>query len=101
MRFNKELFKELLVAIEYRLNFSLEGIKEPQCFDIECNINISEVFDTLNKTSSRYKLDEYKYCLAILENFDYIVISHGIINEITPKGLKFMLSTLYGLECKY
>lgn len=101
MRFNKELFKELLVAIEYRLNFSLEGIKEPQCFDIECNINISEVFDTLNKTSARYKLDEYKYCLAILYQFDYIHMLNGVIDRITPEGFKFMLYTLYGLECKY
>lgn len=98
--FNTELFRELLNTIEYNIKFSVDGITEPQSFDLKCKMNINDIFILLNKTSNRYKLDELKYCLSILREFDYIHITEGSIDGITRNGLKFIISTLHGIECK-
>ena len=101
MSFNNTLFRELLTLIETRTTFTVSGVKEPQCFDFKCCIDIEELFSTMNKTSERYKMEEFKYCIALLRQFDYIKISNGSIIGFTQNGYKFLLSTLHNIECKY
>lgn len=98
---NNELFRELLSTIEYNIKFSLDDTDKPQSFDLKCNISVNEIFTLFNKTSNRYKLDELKYCVSILREFDYIHVTEGVIDGITRNGLKFILFTLHGIEFKY
>lgn len=90
-----------MVTIEYRLKFVVDGVKESQSFDFKCYIDINEIYNKLNESGNNYKLDELKYCPALLRQFDYIEISNGTISRITPNGYKFLISQLYGIECKY
>lgn len=101
MTFNSTLFKELLTLIETRVKFTRDGLIEAQCLDFECNIDAEELLKSMNKTNERYKMDEFKYCLAVLKHLDYIKISSGSINGITPSGLKFIMSQLHGIEFKF
>lgn len=95
MQFNNTLFRELLTLIETRTTFTVNGLKEAQCFDFKCCIDIEELFATMNQTSERYKMEEFKYCIALLRQFDYIKTSNGSICGFTPNGYKFLLSTLH------
>ena len=97
MKFNKDILKELLAAIEQKITFSESGINRPGSFSLACHINIEELFKSINNSS----IDELKYHLAILYCLDYIHISDGIIDQIAPNGFRFLLYTLYGVECKY
>lgn len=99
--FNNDLFRQLLTTIEYNIKFSVDGTTEPQSFDLSCNININDIFVLFNKNIERYKLEELKYCVSILREFDYIHTTEGVIDGITRNGLKFILLTLHGIECKY
>lgn len=99
--FNTDLFRELLNTIEYNIKFSVDGITEPQSFDLRCKLDINDIFSLFNKNGERYKLDDLKYCVSILREFDYIHITEGTIDGITRNGLKFIISTLHGIECKF
>lgn len=101
MQFNNTLFRELLTLIETKTEFFKSGIEEPQCFDFRCYIDIDELFTTMNQSTQRYKIEEFKYCLALLRKFDYIITSNGSIDCITPSGFKFIMSQLHNIECKY
>lgn len=94
MNFKLELLKQLLTSIESKLTFSVEGVKEPQSFDIKCYIDIEELIQKYSKISSE---DEVKYCLALLKQFGYINISNGFISNVTPEGLKFMAKVLHDM----
>jgi len=100
MGLKENLFRELLAAIEDRLEFISNGLKEPQSFDFKCSIDIQEVYNKLN-SNNQYQLDDIKYCIALLKKFDYVDVSNGFINRITPNGYKFILSQLHGINCNY
>lgn len=100
MQFKMELFKEVLVAIEYRLKFARDGVDKSESFDLSCNIEVSELVDLLTNTK-RYTVDELKYCFSLLSNLEYIIISNGKITKVMPKGFKLILNVLHGLNCQY
>ena len=100
MQFKMELFKEILVAIEYRLKFAMDGVDKSGAFDLSCNIEVIELVDLLTSTK-RYTVDELKYCLSLLSNLEYITICNGKITKVMPKGFKLILSVLHGLNCQY
>ena len=62
---------------------------------------MDELFKSMNRTSERCNIEEFKYCLALLRQFGYIETSNGSIDRITPSGFKFILSQLHNIECKY
>lgn len=101
MKFNSTLFKELLTLIETRLKFANDELTEEQCLDFKCNIDLEEIFKTINQPKERCKMEEFKYCIALLRQFEYVKISNGSINGITPAGFKFIMSQIHSNECKF
>lgn len=63
MKFNTTLFKELLAAIEYRLNFDSDGLDQSGSFCFKCSIDVSEIFNNMNQPNKRYDLTDMKYFL--------------------------------------
>ena len=97
MNFTSETFKQILQAIEYRLKFSVQDYNQPQGFDIVCSIGVEEIFNAVDPN----KTEEIRYCLAILRQIEYINISSGVINRITPNGYKCICEVLHGINFKY
>lgn len=101
MQFNTDLFKQILNSIEYRLKFVVDGVNEAQSFDINCSIAVDDIIASVNTNGSKYKVEDIKYCLAVLRQMDYIDIAHGTIKTIKPSGYKFLLYMLHGIDCRY
>lgn len=97
MQFTADTFKQILQTIESKLKFSVEDINAPQGFDLICSITVEDVINTI----SIKQTEEIRYCLAVLEQIDYINISSGVINSITPQGYKCICEVLHGVNFKY
>ena len=100
MQFKMDLFRQLLTAIEYRIKFVADGVDKSEAFDMCCDIEVNELVELLT-TSKNYNVDELKYCLSLLSNLEYIIVSNGKITKVLPKGFKLILSVLHGLNCQY
>lgn len=97
MQFTADTLKQVLQTIESKLKFSVEDINAPQGFDIICSISAEDIINTI----STKQAEEIRYCLAVLERIDYINISSGVINGITPRGYKCICEVLHGVNFRY
>ena len=97
MQFTADTFRQILQTIEQNLKFSVEDINAPQGFDIVCSISAEDIINTISSN----KAEEIRYCLAVLEQIDYINISSGVINSITPQGYKCICEVLHRINFKY
>ena len=96
MFFDRTLFNNILKFIEGKLSFSEDNITNVYGWNLQLKLNIQELFDEFPSGN-----DDIKYILKVLDLMDCIkfeVNNPSTIDNLTPKGLKFLFSYLHNID---
>ena len=96
MYFDQTLFNNILKVIEEKLSFSEDNITSVHGWNLQLKLNVQEIFDKFPGNT-----DDIKYILKVLDLMDCIKFetnNPSTIDNLTPKGLKFLFSRLYNID---
>lgn len=96
MFFDQTLFNNVLKLIEEKLSFSEEGISNAHSWNLQLKLNVQEIFDKYPNENN-----EIKYILEVLDLtgcIKFVVNDHTTVDNLTPKGLKFLFFHLHNIN---